>query len=196
MIFYFYNGLLNPVETDFWIVKYGIPIIFLELLSLFGYILSSGVIESRSTEGSPVFLFFLGLIIVFAFAISFLFNILLFFYFLISLIIKFFALRYSKNENDNNKSNKFDDLGASALSWLFSIFIGFFGSPILRDSYSEQINAIDEFIINNLSDGIQLTSSDIPGSSLGGLAALWGMSYFALLFLFNLLIIIYYRNKA
>ena len=43
MILSYYVGLAYPIETNFWLVKNGVPIIILELLSIFATISLLGV---------------------------------------------------------------------------------------------------------------------------------------------------------
>jgi len=182
---------MNPAETSFWIVSFGLPILFLELLSLFAFIFLNSFIDYRDYKGYPFF--FLVVIILLSFVFTFLFNILLFVYFLVSVVIKYFALRKIKTINEN--SQEIGGLGIASLSWLFAIFIAFFGSTILISSHPSQSIIIKEFIINGLPKGVEIVG-DLPEEALGGFIMLWGVFYFSFSIIFNLVVFFINRRKS
>lgn len=112
MILLYYNGFIYPEETNYWIVVYGLPIIFLELLGLITFLFLIMIVEHEFYIGWPMIVLILIILITFFF--TFLFNILLFIYFLISVLIKFFALRKEKKADEIDE--KIGGFGITSLS--------------------------------------------------------------------------------
>ena len=171
MIGFYYIGLVSPEQTNFWIVHYGYPIIFLELLSLFAYVMVSHIAEYK--EYFSWSMGFLIILVIIAFSFTYLFNIVVFFYFLLSLGIKYISLR---RIGDDDKLEA--DLATPALSWLCAVCIGLVCSPLLRNFYSRQIELIEQYVKNVLLPGVQITGN-IAGVYLGGIIALMGIVFFS-----------------
>ena len=182
MILFYYNGLLYPPETNYWITQIGLPILFLEILSIFVFI-SLSISDYDSYMGGILLI----AILLIAFFFTFFFNILIFLYFLLSIAIKFIAFKKKRNVEEADEG--IGGLGVTALSWLIAIFIGAVFSPILNNFFPNQIEIINEYILEQLPTGVHITGN------FGGMIPLWGISYFSCSIIFNIVVIIYNYKK-
>lgn len=187
MIFLYYNGFMNPEETNYWIVRFGLPILFLEFLGLLAFIFLGMVVYYKAYDEWPMLLLIVIILIAFGFTVFI--NILIFLYFLLSIIIKFFVFRTTKDAEVDEEEP--DLILVVALSWGISLAIGFLASPILTNFYPEKINVIENFHISQLPPGVHLEGN----ISTGSLTVLWGISYFFFSFMFTLVQIIYNWKK-
>jgi len=183
MILFYSYGLLYPQETNYWIAQFGLPILFLEILSLFVFI-SLSIFDYDPYMGSILFI----AIVLIAFFFTFFFNILVFLYFLLSIFIKFFAFKKKITIEENDED--LGGFGVTTLSWFIAIFIGVVFSSILNNFFPNQIEIINKYIIEQLPTGVHIIGN------FGGLIPLWGVSYFSCSMIFNIVAIIYnFRKK-
>ena len=182
MILFYYNGLLYPQETNYWIAQFGLPILFLELLSLFVFI-SLSIFDYNSYMGGILLI----VIVLIALFFTFFFNILIFLYFLLSIFIKFIAFKKERNIEETDED--MGGLGVTTLSWLIAIFIGIVFSSILNNFFPTQIEIIKKFILEQLPTGVHIVGN------IGGMIPLWGISYFTCSIIFNIVVIIYNFRK-
>jgi len=189
MIFLFYNGLMYPEETNYWIITFGLPILILEICSLFVPILLANMIMYRSYDGWP--LYSLIVIMVIAFCFTYFFNIILFFYFLLSSIIKFIVFKNKKNQEDFDEA--IGGLGITAVSILISMIVATILITLFSDFFSYQIQLIEEFIYSQIPPNVEIVGN--MEYVLGGLISFWGILYFSISLLLNLLFKIKYKFR-
>jgi len=182
MISYFYNGFINPIETDYWIVRFGIPIIFFELCSLFCIIFLLSITGEGKSFNWPIFLLTFLMPVSFCFIISIFYNLLFFLYFLLSIFLKYIGFRKSKDLND------FPVLTINSLSWLFSMMIAAFFGTIVSNAYKSQ----NDLIINNIVSNIP---ASVENTITGGFIVLFGISYFTFQIVFTLIYEIFFNKK-
>jgi hypothetical protein len=177
---------MNPEETNYWIVRFGFPILILEFLSLF-VLISLGLFDYDVYLGACLLI----AIVLTALFFTIFINILAFLYFLLIILINFLAFRREKNVEENDGGEGINVLRIVALSWFFALMIGFFASPILTNFYPEQINAIENFYTNQLPPSVHVEGN----VSTGSLVVLGGITYFFCSFIFTLVEIIYSWKK-
>jgi len=182
MISFFYNGFLYPIESDFWIVRFGIPILVFELCSIFVILFFLSITGEDKSFNWAIFLSTFVFPLFFCFAVSFFYNIFLFPYFLLSIFIKYLGFRKIKNFDD------FPGLTITSLSLLFSMVIGGVFESYLSKSYPAQSEIIVDYIINNM---------PVEGDNTitGSFVVLFGFFYFSFQIIFTLIYEIFHNKK-
>jgi hypothetical protein len=127
MSFNYYNGLLYPEQTNNWVENVGIFILVLEAFSLFYFLLSlpGPVLSKISPNGNTNIkdrIIILTSITFMTFVFLFITNhILLFFYFMLSNVVKYFSFRQIKTDSEINQAEIY--FGTTIVSLVFSVFI-------------------------------------------------------------------------
>lgn len=101
LIYLFFNGLLQPEKTHYWIVIFGIPILIFEASTLL--IVEPLMYLSQGEQYRREALIFLILVVIAISSISFAFNIQLLFYYFVSIIVKYLSFRAIKDLSDIKK---------------------------------------------------------------------------------------------
>jgi len=188
MIPYYYNGFVCPEENNFWIVRYGAPILFFELFSIILLFFLLDWADRKESIRLQDFIKIIILPMLFIFFLTYVFNIWLFPYFLLSTSLKYLAFRKIQSIDDLNR--RFSSLIVSVVSILISMFIGAFFSTIILNNFQNQSNMINQFISENSPFP---SSGDIKNPA--GFIMLWGISYFVFLIIFTLIFEIFLSGK-
>jgi len=198
LIILFYIGFVYPSETDFWLVRYGYSIYWLEAGSIMASlcILSPYLFEDEGKIGKlkGKILFWIGLIMftTAAFFITYQLNLLLFPYFLISTGIKYYLFTFKKSENEKWEGLK--DWGLTFIMFISASVIANILtynvlSSFFNDVFSQQIQLISQFeekLIVNLEKSFSFVSSDVSNVIY---MFLWGIVYFIMIIVVDLLLI-------
>jgi len=179
MVFLYYTGLINPKPTDFWLIRYGFPILILEFLSVFSILILPNLINNGFKD--KVSLYVLFTILLMAFVLTININIFLFLYFILSIFIKYFV--FKKQKVSVGFMNDFKGIMVTTFAFLTSLSLAFVFSSSLINIYPDQIEILKQFIIEEVKVNIKGEIFNNPS-----LVALWGMLHFAFLFIFTLLI--------
>jgi len=183
MILFFYNGFLYPIVTDFWIVRYGIPVLIFELCSIFMIFFLLSITSKEKKFTWLIFIFFFIMPIIFSFFLTYIFNIYMFPYFLLSIFIKFIVFRKIDESHD------FTGVIITILSIPLSMAIGAIFNSMILDRFPYQSG-----LINSYMDSLAKSSGNMNNPA--GFFALWGIFYFSFLILFTLLFeILIWRKK-
>lgn len=179
MIYQFYNALVYPVETNFWIVDFGLPIMILEIFNIFVPVFLGILLVYESFNSWP--LYSLLIILIIAFIFTCFFNIILFLYFLASAIIRFMTFYYRSIRDENEtKSWEFE---INTFSLLFAMFLGAITAFIVKDFFSDQISLIEQYLNSKISFGRFVGNEDFFS---GAFISFCGVFYFSLPLLLNI----------
>lgn len=185
MIPCYYNGFMYPEANDFWIVRYGAPILIFELFSIITVFvlldLANGRDAIKPLEYAKVAFF----PILVSFVIAYIFNIWMFPYFFLSISLKYFAFRKIKYSDE--LSRRISTLVISVVAMVTSMFIGFFCSSSLLDIFPHQSIIINQFITENSPFPISSGGDGMDVQNMAGAIMLWGVCYFIFLFLFTII---------
>ena len=131
MMFYFYNGFVNPEKTDYWLTQNGFPILLIEFYGVIATLILLQIsskmyrkqIEKQTGQNisKEALIFSLIIVISVIFSITYFFNIQLFFYFIISISVKGLAFRNIETDKQINEKLKFVII--TILSWILSVTI-------------------------------------------------------------------------
>lgn len=174
MIFYFIRGFLYPVETDFWLVHYGFPILIMEFLGLFIFPMISTIKEKKEMKN----LVFLLIIVFFAFLISFIsYNYVVFLFFVLTALSKFFLI---SNSGSQRKETRL------MISIMAALIIGSFLALLfsgIGSGFPEQ----QELLRNRIVETGTRHGETIGGEVVDNPAfiAVWGVLYYILLTVFQ-----------
>ena len=180
MIFSYYKGLMYPEQTNYWLVKNGVPIMLLEFLSIFSVILllPTSLIEKHMLIKEAGLLankkigrwIFLIAIMCMAFFVTFIYNILLFFYFLLSNTVKYLAFIQIKTSKEGNETMK--SFGVMVISVVLSFLLAFVFSFFINSIFSHQL-----YLLNQFEEDVFQKSGVVGGSNLG-FFAIWRFTTF------------------
>jgi hypothetical protein len=204
LIILFYFGFVYPSETDFWLVRYGYSIYWLEVGSIMASlcILSPYLFEDEGKIGKLKGKIFgwTGLIMftTAAFFITYQLNLLLFPYFLISTGIKCYIFTYKKSENEKWEGLK--DWGLTFIIFISASFIANILtynvlSSFFNNVFSQQIQLISQFeeeLIITMQESLTFVSSDVSNVIY---MFLWGIIYYVMIIIVDVLLI-YRKHKS
>jgi len=179
MALFFIYSFLYPTENGYWLFYYGFPIMVLEFMGVFVGIYFAFIRSKGSAN--PGALIFLVVPLILAFMFTFLINILLFLYFLVSTAVKHFA---SSTEHHGAKLVFAKAVAAIVLSMFLAIVLSF----VLNAIFPENQGFPDE------GPGSLLKPSSTPSNVKvtvnialdPSFIMAWGACYYILLILFEL----------
>lgn len=195
MIFLYLTGFLYPSENDFWLVKNGYTIIYLEFFSILAtfciFFWYDKEIQDKNTYLAC--LIFISFVV---FGLTFIYNIALFFYYLVSLVIKYFAFKKSEKISWDGFKNS----GISMIIFFISLFSAYLLArgylSFFNDVFSQQIRLIymfEEELIKTSTESIPFFTSTAHENIVQ--MFLWGLIYFILLLITELIWIFYKLKK-
>lgn len=174
MALYFIYSFFYPRETGFWLLRNGFPILMLEFFSVFTVLLVADILKKKTgwvskSKGNAK----LGLLLILAmaFGVTYAFNVLLFFYFLLSTGIKFFECRSKKD-----MVSEAQQAGLSGAVFIASAFVSLVFGPLMK-IFGTQIS---EYQLWGSIPGMSGAIVDNPG-----VLALWGFFYFTCMAAFS-----------
>jgi hypothetical protein len=192
MLLFFILGAMYPVETNFWLVSNGVPILIIEFISIFSISLLLVITNKKAEEhlniqmsgifGSIVskktgYIFFLICVFIMAFSFLFIYSIWILLYFLISHLVKYFAFKQSSTTEETNRA--INAWGGATVSIILSALISFFLSSYTYSIFAEQITLMNEYHQEILSN------SGVTGSASFEVFIMWGILYFIMLIFFD-----------
>jgi len=185
MIYYFIRGFLYPIETNFWLVHYGFPIIMMEFFSFFAIMMIPEIIATKKIKT----IFALLIVILFAFAISFIFySYWVFLFFILTILSKFFVV-YTVEDYENETKLYVTMMIAFILSAFLALVFSVFGNafPIQQELLRNRI----------IETATRLKGSSIKGEIVDNPAYIvaWGVIYYIMLTLFQTFNLIKFQKK-
>jgi heme/copper-type cytochrome/quinol oxidase subunit 2 len=180
MIYFYDQGLADPIKTDYWLVNFGLIILFLEFITLFVVVIFLRIQDPAESKGQLIF--WLIIMIIMAFAFSAFQNIVLFGYFLLSVAIRFVLVRKKPSTDQTTGETRWIMITAAAI--VLSVMVAVVFSSSLVYSYSSQIDLLRDYIQNHGSFGGK-ASGMIPENP--AFIAVWGIFYFLFQILFTII---------
>jgi len=194
MILLFCNGLAYPEETNYWIVTNGVVIMFLEFISLFSTVTLFNIAEDKikkqlrmQFEEKPtkeryfridlyVNYFALFVTMFMALYLSYLYNIWLFIYFIITNAVKFYGFKQTKTISELNEKNKY--IAVSLITLILSSSFSLVLLEFVGSYFHNQLILLQE-VHNSMFPSVDV--------SIGWLV-FWGIFYFIFILFFDFLI--------
>jgi hypothetical protein len=177
MIYFYYQGLVDPIGTHYWLVSFGLAILLLDFCTLF--VVALFLRMQDTPKGKRFWLFWLAMVIIIAFGASVYLNILLFGYFLVSIGIRFLLTRRRQSADQMSGDTRWIFITGVAIVLSVTVAVAF--SSALLSMYPSQIELLRQYIQHHTSPGGM--SGMIPDNP--GFIAVWGIFYFLFQILFT-----------
>jgi hypothetical protein len=173
-IIYFIKGYFYPLETNFWLIHWGFPIIMMEFFSIFVMFIVPAIklkIETKTLTPLLIIVIFVGII-------SFLSNnYKIFLFFILTILSKFFIDYYSIDYENNMK------LYVSVIvALIFSAILAAIFSGIGNNFPIQQDLLKNKFIETSTRYGGSIKGNIVENPAI---IALWGLLYYLLLTIFQ-----------
>jgi len=182
LVIFYIRSILYPVETDFWLIKFGIPILGFEMYGImigilvYGYLIPELLKKHETIKKIGLIsagLFFIIMFIISAYAYALDFNnIVLFYYFFLLISVKYFS--YGIVRADKKRTNEILILAFKNYGiFILAAFIGLLSFLLFPDFMPEQSEILRQAANN--------PNLNAPYSN-----AIVGISYFSLLIIFEI----------
>lgn len=190
MIYYFIKGFNLPIETNFWLIRFGLPLIILELFTPILVMFIPDIIIGKKFDIKSCYksMIVVGLSLFFSFLLVYSFsNSFILIIFILSFVSKFFLI--FSNSNINELKNRFYFIFILALT----LILAFIVSGFLNYSGIEQQYMINYF--TEIAYGIRQSLSFLPFFLVNSpvnffnkplMIFLWAVFYFIFISIFYL----------
>jgi hypothetical protein len=142
MIYYFIRSFLYPVETNFWLIHSGVPLLLMEFIFIFIILIFIRLILKAIPKKGTIFVISLAFLFALTTSITF-HNFMLFLFFIGSILSKFLLIKISK---DNEKESYLYLYGLIATLFVLSAFLALIFSGI-GNYFPEQEKLLSKEII-------------------------------------------------
>jgi hypothetical protein len=180
MALLYYNGLINPEESEYWLARFGLAILILEFFSVFVVIALLEITGKVSYERmSGVSVYVITVVSVLAFAFSWLTDLWSFVYFLLAIPTKFIAFRQIKSPDESRE--RLRSVVVSGGSIVLSALAGVFLAMKYEGAFHTEAQFLGQYLIDR-----QASFDTTMDGRFLIFVGFWGMLHFSLSILFDL----------
>jgi hypothetical protein len=179
MIFLYYRGLSHPVESGYWLARFGFAILILEFFSVFVVIALLEITDKasyRRASGVPIFV--IVIVTLLAFAFCWLADIWSFVYFLVAIPMKFIAFRRLETTAESRERFRSAIVTGSAI--VSSALVAALLTKKYESAFHAQAQLLGQYLVDSNSPlAVQTTQGFLV------FIGFWGVLHFLLSILFD-----------